>query len=77
MAAAPDRPANALWTPIELAQYMGLRPATIVSLSSRDPERLPPRVASMSALRWVPNVVEAWFVRQSMPTKRKGGRPRG
>jgi hypothetical protein len=66
-----------LWTPKELGAFMGLSPKTIVTLASRDPERLPSRVAAIPAPRWVPEVVQAWAMKSSGHGKHKGGRPRG
>ena len=67
---------EALWTPDDLARFLGLRPSSIPSMVSRTPERLPPRVATLTAPRWVPDVCRAWAERNS-GVKRKGGRPRG
>jgi hypothetical protein len=66
-----------LWTPKELGSYLGLSPKTIITLASRAPDRLPPRVAVMSSPRWEPGIVRAWVVKHSGGVKRKGGRPRG
>lgn len=65
---------EALWTADELAKFLGMSEATIQALASRDPSRIPPRVGSMRALRWVPSVCQDWAVNHS--TKPKVGRPR-
>lgn len=68
---------DTLWTPVELAAYLGLSPATITTMCSRAPARLPPRVAAIPKPRWVPDVVRDWAAKQSgVGEKRKGGRPR-
>jgi hypothetical protein len=66
-----------LWTVEDLGAFMGLSPKTIISLASRNPDRLPPRVSSIPAPRWMPEVVRAWALKNSGQGKRKGGRPRG
>ncbi len=66
-----------LWTPIEMGTFLGLSPKTIVSLASRSPHRLPPRVATMPAPRWVAQVCREWAIKNSGAGKRRGGRPRG
>ena len=65
-----------LWTPADLAAFLCLSRATISTLSSRSPDRLPPRVTRLSAPRWVPEVCQAWVL-DAPPVRRKGGRPRG
>lgn len=64
-----------LWTPEDLAAFLGMSPKTIVAMCSRAPERLPPRVQGLSAPRWVPAICQQWAERQS-GVRRKGGRPR-
>jgi len=64
-----------LWTPDDLAAFLGMSPRTIVTMCSRAPDRLPPRVQAVTAPRWVPSVCQAWAEKQS-GIKRKGGRPR-
>lgn len=66
-----------LWTTDDLAAFLGLSPKTVTTLSSRDPDRLPPRVQALSSPRWVPSVCHAWVTRHSgQPIKRRAGRPR-
>jgi predicted DNA-binding transcriptional regulator AlpA len=70
-----------LWSEEDLADYLGLSPKTILSMCSRSPDRLPPRVRALRKYRWVPGVVKAWVEQQSQgaaPTRagRKPGRPR-
>lgn len=64
-----------LWTAIELARFLGLSPKTVLSLNSTHPERLPPRVAHMPSLRWVPAACQAWALTPSAKRPRVG-RPR-
>jgi hypothetical protein len=67
-----------LWTAVELAVFLGLSPRTVTNLASTKPERLPPRVRTVSRLRWVPSVCHAWVeANSSLAVKSKGGRPRG
>ena len=49
-----------LWGPEELAAFMKLSKATIISLSNKTPTRLPPRVSTMPSLRWMPSLVKQW-----------------
>lgn len=65
-----------LWDAEDLARFLGLALSTVLSMTSRCPDRLPPRVAALHAPRWLPSVVLAWAEKQSGPTRRKGGRPR-
>ncbi len=71
------QPIERLWTPIEVGAFLGLSPKTIVSLASRSPHRLPPRVATMPSPRWVPEICREWALKQSGVRSAKGGRPRG
>jgi hypothetical protein len=59
---------DALWTPVELAKFMRLSPATIQAKASRAPNELPPRVPHMRNLRWVPEICRQW----AMPTRKVG-----
>jgi hypothetical protein len=69
---------SSLWTAVELAAFLGLSPRTVTDLASRKPERLPPRVRTLSLLRWVPSVCRAWVEANStLARPSKGGRPRG
>lgn len=63
---------DTLWDVNDLARYMKLSPSTIQANASRAPDTLPPRVANLRALRWVPSVCREWV----LPTKAKGGRKR-
>lgn len=65
-----------LWTPRELAKFLGYSETTICRMISQRPEKLPPRVAALARPRWVPAVVREWArVSSELPTGR-GGRPR-
>jgi hypothetical protein len=69
---------DSLWTPADLAAYLHLSRSTVLTLASRDPDSLPPRVAMLRSPRWSPEVVRAWVIKHSGGgEKRKGGRPRG
>jgi len=65
-----------LGTPVDVATFLGLSPSTVRAFVSSAPHRLPPRVASMSAPRWVPEVCRDRAMKQSGAFKHKGGRPR-
>ena len=65
-----------LWDAARLGQFLGLSASTVVTLSSRSPERLPPRVAAMHSPRWMPEIVRSWAMKSSGVGRRKGGRPR-
>ena len=67
--------ADALWNYADLARYLGCREATVRTLSSREPDRLPPRVPGFGLPRWHPATVEAWAQRPPAP-RTKMGRPR-
>ena len=64
-----------LWTPTELGAFLGLSPNTVTSMCSRKPDRLPPRLRTMSAPRWLPSLCIEW-ARTNSAAKRKIGRPR-
>ncbi len=69
----------ALWTVKELADYLGYAEATVISLCSRAPDRLPPRISGLHLPRWSPDVVREWTIQRSRrlaPEHRRGGRPR-
>ena len=67
-----------LWTAIELGHFLGLKPRTVTNLASAKPERLPPRVRTVSRLRWLPSVCFAWAeANSSLARPSKGGRLRG
>lgn len=66
-----------LWGPVELGVFLGLKPATVQTLAHRAPARLPPRVASMGVLRWVPTIAHEWAISHSGKPKSRAGRPRG
>lgn len=69
----PDR----LWTPRELAQFIGYSESTITRMVSRAPDKLPPRVAILSRPRWDPDIVRRWVVEASLPqAQTRVGRPR-
>lgn len=64
-----------LWGVRQLAAYLGYSESTVAAMASREPEKLPPRVAPLGRPRWEPNTVRAWAVTQSRPPSKKG-RPR-
>ena len=59
-----------LWTAEELGAYLGLSPRTIVAMSSKCPDRLPPRVKTMHLLRWIPSVCQRWV--EGAPVVKRG-----
>ena len=63
-----------LWTADDIAAYMGLSRATVFTLRSRDPQRLPPPVNDTGRPRWHPQTVRDWFAKKG--AKAKVGRPR-
>ncbi|WP_421992331.1 hypothetical protein [Roseococcus sp.] len=66
-----------LWTPAELADFLGYKLSTVIRMASGDPDRLPPRVRAMNKPRWVPEVCRGWVLAQSRPYERpRMGRPR-
>jgi predicted DNA-binding transcriptional regulator AlpA len=72
----PALPDDRLWTPRELAQFLGYTESTLVGLVSKHPERLPPRVAALHRPRWDPAAVRLWVTDQTVPMRLRGGRPR-
>ncbi|AUW57533.1 hypothetical protein C1T17_04855 [Sphingobium sp. SCG-1] len=65
-----------LWTPRELAKFLGYSESTICRMVSQCPEKLPPRVATLARPRWLPEVAREWArVSSDLPIGR-GGRPR-
>jgi hypothetical protein len=62
-----------LWTIDDLAAYMSLSRATICTLRSRNPSRLPPPVNDEGRPRWHPQTAQEWFAKKTRP---KAGRPR-
>ena len=64
-----------LWTPEQLAAYLGYKPATIRTHLCRSPDKLPPRVGALALPRWLPATVYAWCAAQSRAAP-KFGRPR-
>jgi predicted DNA-binding transcriptional regulator AlpA len=67
--------ADSLWTPEQLAAFLGYSETTVTRMVSSAPDRLPPRVAGLGRPRWLPSVVLAWCAAQSRAAP-KGGRPR-
>lgn len=61
-----------LWNADQLASYLGVSPATVARQASQEPDKLPPRVASLRLLRWCPAVVREWTQNES----RRAERPR-
>jgi len=80
----PPGPDEALWDITRLAGFLGYSAASIKTMASRNPDRLPPR-APTKMVRWSPAVVRAWVARgqqqpspteQPDPQRHRGGRPR-
>lgn len=69
-----DADEDDLWDAARLGKFLGLSPVTIQAKASRAPHTIPPRVAHMRSLRWVPSVCRAWVVQGN--TRPKIGRPR-
>lgn len=67
-----------LWDRKALAEFIGYSEATIQTMATKQPERLPPRVAGLGRPRWVPSVVRAWVVAKvrELRRSRAGGRAR-
>ncbi len=69
----------ALWTVKELADYLGYKESTLVSIVTKKPDNLPPKVSGLHLPRWNPDVVREWTIQRSRrlaPEQRRGGRPR-
>jgi hypothetical protein len=56
---------NRLWTIRELAAYLNYQESTLAGMVTKNPERLPPRVAALGRPRWEPGVVRDWATQQS------------
>ncbi len=69
-------PDNRLWTPRDLARFLGYQESSLISMVSKCPEKLPPRVAALYRPRWDPAAVRLWVTDQSRPARGMGGRPR-
>lgn len=66
-----------LWTPRELARYLGYSESTITRMVSQEPDKLPPRVAALARPRWVPAAAMDWARDSSAAVRRRtGGRRR-
>jgi len=68
-----------LWTSRELAKFMGYSESTVTRMVSQEPDKLPPRVASMARPRWVPSICRKWAIEnsgRSVARRQVGGRPR-
>lgn len=69
-----------LWTARELASFLGYQESTVTRMVSQEPEKLPPRVASLGRPRWLPSVALEWVKANTGPTpvggRRRLGRPR-
>lgn len=75
----PEPPdVDRLWTPADLARYLGLAETTVSRMANAEPHKLPPRVATLFKPRWDPGVCRRWVVENSVVVgvKRKRGRPR-
>lgn len=55
-----------LWTPKELAGFLGYSESTVTRMASQEPHRLPPRVAGMRRFRWVPQVCRDWAITETL-----------
>jgi predicted DNA-binding transcriptional regulator AlpA len=51
-----------LWTTREPASFLGYSDKTVARMVSQAPEKLPPRVLSLSRPRWLPSVVREWVL---------------
>lgn len=70
---------DTLWTPRELARYLGYSESTITRMVSQEPDKLPPRVAALGRPRWLPSAAHEWVkinTECSMGRTRRLGRPR-
>jgi len=65
-----------LWTPRELAKFLGYTESTISRMVSQCPEKLPPRVAALARPRWLPEVAREWARASSHLPINRTGRPR-
>ena len=67
-----------LWTPDDLAAFLGYSPSTVIRMASGEPHKLPPRVAQLRKPRWVPEVCREWALggARSTASAPKAGRPR-
>lgn len=66
-----------LWTARELAKFLGYCESTVARMVSEKPHKLPPRVATLTRPRWLPETVHAWAASNSvMPRAPHVGRPR-
>lgn len=66
-----------LWTPADLARFLGYAESTVVRMASSDPDKLPPRVRALRKPRWVPEVCRQWVLDHSRAeVKPRIGRPR-
>lgn len=69
-----------LWTARELATFLGYSESTITRMVSQEPEKLPPRVATLARPRWLPSAALAWVKENTGPVptggRRRAGRPR-
>lgn len=65
-----------LWTPRELAKFLGYTESTVCRMVSQYPEKLPPRVAALGRPRWLPEVAREWARVNSEGPIGRGGRPR-
>lgn len=67
-----------LWTPADLARWLGYAESTVVHMVSKRPDRLPPRVPNLHRPRWLPATCREWAAgrAEAAPQTRKPGRPR-
>lgn len=64
-----------LWTPRELARFLGYSETTIARMVTQQPDKLPPRVMGLARPRWLPSAALEW-VRQNT-IRQIGGEKRG
>ena len=64
-----------LWTPADLARFIGYRESTVVRMASQEPRKLPPRVPHLRKARWAPEVVRAWARDSSLASVAPAAQP--
>lgn len=67
-----------LWTPADLARFLGYAESTVARMANAEPDKLPPRVPRLFKPRWVPQVCRDWVLANGVAVgqPRKRGRPR-
>ncbi len=69
-----DGAVEPLWTPAELAKFLGYKESTVARMASEEPQKLPPR-APTSRPRWLPEVCREWAAGGPRRAPKRG-RPR-